>query len=281
MSRIWFITGTSRGLGREWALAALRRGDRVAAAARGDGARDLADEFGDLVLPLDLDVRDRDEVFAAVAYAHERFTRLDVIVNNAGYGLFGMVEEATEPQIRDQIETNLFGTLWVTQAALPILRAQGGGHILNVSSIGGVTAFPTLGIYHASKWAVEGFSQAMAMEVAPFGVHVTLIEPAGYATDWRGSSSVNTTPLPDYERVRSEVAAPIFAALPPRGVPGATGDVILEIVDMAEPPLRAFLGSGPLEIVRRDYEARLRSWDSLQPLAVRAQGLPSPDGAGT
>lgn len=272
MARTWFITGTSRGFGREWAVAALEHGDRVAAAARNDGARDLVDRFGELVLPLDLDVRDHDEVFAAVAYAHQHFGRLDVVVNNAGYGLFGMVEEITERQARDQIETNLFGTLWVIQAALPFLRAQGSGHLINVSSIGGVTTFPTLGLYHASKWAVEGLSQALAAEIAPFGIHVTLIEPAGYATDWRGSSSVQTEHLAEYDAIREAVVAPTFAVLPPPGAPGATGAVILELASMPDPPLRVFLGSGPLEIVRRDYEARLADWDRLQPLAARAQG---------
>lgn len=272
MPRTWFITGTSRGFGREWAVAALRRGDRVAAAARGDGARALAEQFGDAVLPISLDVRDREAVFAAVAQAHRHFGRLDVVVNNAGYGLFGMVEEVTEIEARDQLETNVFGTLWVTQAALPLLRAQDAGHILNVSSIGGVTAFPTLGLYHASKWAVEGMSQALAAEVAPFGIKVTLIEPAGYATDWRGSSSVQATHLPDYDVVRQDVVGPTFAGLPAPGVPGATGDVIMQLVAMPEPPLRLFLGAGPLAIVRRDYESRLAEWERMQPLAERAQG---------
>ena len=136
-----------------------------------------------------MDVTDRDADFAAVKQAHDHFGRLDIVVNNAGYGQFGFVEELSEQDARDQIETNVFGALWVTQAALPYLREQRSGHIIQVSSIGGIMAFPNVGIYHASKWALEGFSQALAQEVAPFGVHVTLIEPGGFDTDWAGSSS--------------------------------------------------------------------------------------------
>ncbi|WP_283606284.1 SDR family NAD(P)-dependent oxidoreductase, partial [Mycolicibacterium poriferae] len=196
--KVWFITGTSRGFGREWAIAALERGDKVAATARDVATLDgLAAEHGDALLPIQLDVTDRDADFAAVKAAHDHFGRLDIVVNNAGYGQFGFVEELSEDEARAQIETNVFGALWITQAALPYLRAQRSGHILQVSSIGGITAFPNVGIYHASKWALEGFSQALAQEVAEFGVHVTLIEPGGFATDWAGPSAKRATPLPD------------------------------------------------------------------------------------
>src|SRR6476646_6702699 len=164
--KTWFITGTSRGFGREWAIAALERGDRVAGTARDPSTLDdLVEEHGDALLALPLDVTDRDAVFETVRRAHDRFGRLDVVVNNAGYGQFGMVEELSEQEARDQIETNLFGAPWVTQAALPFLREQGSGHFLQVSSIGGISAFPGIGMYHASKWALEGFSQALAAEV--------------------------------------------------------------------------------------------------------------------
>src|SRR5579864_4627311 len=154
--RTWFITGTSRGFGREWAAAALERGDRVAATARDPRALDeLVQQYGDALLPMALDVTDRGAVFDTVGRAHEHFGRLDIVVNNAGYGQFGFVEELTERELRDQIETNLFGALWVTQAALPFLRAQGSGHLLQVSSLGGLSAFPSLGIYAASKFALE------------------------------------------------------------------------------------------------------------------------------
>ena len=200
--KTWFLTGTSRGFGREWAVAALERGDRVAATARdASSLDDLVATYGDAILPLTLDVTDRAADFAAVARAHEHFGRLDVVVNNAGYGQFGFTEELSEAELRDQMETNLFGAFWVTQAALPFLRAQGSGHIIQVSSIGGISAFPNIGAYHASKWALEGFSQALAQEVAGFGIHVTLVEPGGFSTDWGGSSARHATPIAGLRRV--------------------------------------------------------------------------------
>ncbi|HEV7655891.1 MAG TPA: SDR family NAD(P)-dependent oxidoreductase, partial [Mycobacteriales bacterium] len=206
MSKVWFITGTSKGFGREWAIAALERGDQVAATARDTNSlQDLVDEYGDAILPIRLDVTDRAADFAAVAQAHERFGRLDVVINNAGYGHFGFVEEITEAEARAQLETNLFGALWVTQAALPYLREQGSGHILQVSSIGGISAFPWVGIYHASKWALEGITQSLAQEVEQWGINVTSIEPGGYATDWSGPSGGFSDRLPAYEEFFAQV----------------------------------------------------------------------------
>jgi len=268
----WFITGTSRGFGREWALAALERGDSVVATARDAASLDaLVAAHGNAVLPISLDVTDRDAVFAAVARAHEHFGRLDVVVNNAGYGQFGMVEELSESESREQIETNLFGALWVTQAALPFLRAQGSGHFLQVSSIGGVSAFPTVGIYHASKWALEGLSQSLAQEVAGFGIKVTLIEPGGYSTDWGGSSAKHATALPAYDKVREQAAnRPSRRGTP--GDPVATRDAVLTLVDSDDPPLRVFFGAAPLDIVTADYESRLETWNQWQSLSVAAHG---------
>jgi NAD(P)-dependent dehydrogenase (short-subunit alcohol dehydrogenase family) len=273
-SKIWFITGASRGFGREWAIAALDRGDRVAATARDTSTLDdLVQRYGDAVLPLQLDVTDRAADFAAVQQAHEHFGRLDVVVNNAGYGHFGFVEELTEQEFRDQMETNVFGAMWVTQAALPILREQGSGHILQVSSIGGISAFPMLGAYHASKWALEGFSQSLAGEVADFGIHVTLIEPGGFATDWSGPSAVRSAEHPAYDGVREKVAEMRKA----RGSGGA-GDpqssalAVLEVVDAEEPPLRAFFGTAPLGIAKADYEGRIANWEKWQHVAELAQG---------
>ncbi len=243
-SKTWFITGTSRGFGRTWAEAALARGDGVAATARDTRMLcELVHRFGDAILPLPLDVTDRSAVFDAVTTAHDRFGRLDVVVNNAGYGLFGAVEETSEDEARAQIETNLFGKIWVTQAALPYLREQRSGHILQVSSMGGLIAFPTLAVYHASKWALEGFSESLAQEVAPFGIKVTLVEPGGYATDWGGRSAVHSRPLPAYEPVRAGAAR--FMGGYPLGDPRATADAILTIVDAAQPPLRVLLGAPP------------------------------------
>jgi NAD(P)-dependent dehydrogenase (short-subunit alcohol dehydrogenase family) len=273
-AKTWFITGASRGFGREWSIAALDRGDSVAATARDTSSLDdLVQRYGDRVLPLALDVTHRDDVFASVANAHQNFGRLDVIVNNAGYGQFGMVEELTEQDARDQMDTNLFGALWVTQAALPFLRAQGSGHILQVSSIGGVSAFPNIGMYHASKWALEGISQALAQEVAGFGIKVTLIEPTGYSTDWAGSSARHTTPLPAYDGVReraAELRRKRLSAKP--GDPAASGAAVLKIVDADEPPLRIFFGDGPLAIATADYESRLATWRQWEPVSIEAHG---------
>src|SRR3569832_1475175 len=199
----WFITGSSKGFGRVWAEAALARGDRVAATARDDGTlADLVGKYGDKVAAMQLGVTDRQAVEAAITEAHRRFGRLDVVINNAGYGHFGAIEEVTEQEARDQIETNVFGALWVTQAVLPVMRAQRSGHIIQISSIGGVNAFASLGLYHASKWALEAFSQALSLEVAEFGIHVTLVEPGGFSTDWAGPSAKVSKPLVVFVSVR-------------------------------------------------------------------------------
>jgi len=272
-SKTWFITGASRGFGREWAIAALERGDSVAATARDTATlKGLVERFGEKFLPLQLDVTDRDADFAAVKQAHEHFGRLDVVVNNAGYGQFGLVEELSEADARDQIETNLFGALWVTQAALPFLRAQGAGHILQVSSIGGISAFPYVGIYHASKWALEGISQSLAQEVAGFGIKVTLIEPGGFSTDWSGSSSRTATPLADYDEFRKEMFEQRKTRNGKPGDPNASTAAVLKIVDAESPPLRVFFGDGPLAIATKDYESRLATWREWEPVSIEAQG---------
>jgi NAD(P)-dependent dehydrogenase (short-subunit alcohol dehydrogenase family) len=183
-----------------------------------------------------------------------------------------MVEELSESDVRDQLETNLFGALWVTQAALPYLREQGSGHILQVSSIGGISAFPLVGAYHASKWALEGLSQALAQEVAPFGIHVTLIEPGGFATDWAGSSSKRSDPLPDYAEVHEAAERARSQRVTKPGDPQASARAVLKIVDAAEPPLRVFFGELPLQLAKADYESRLKTWEEWQPVAVEAQG---------
>jgi NAD(P)-dependent dehydrogenase (short-subunit alcohol dehydrogenase family) len=219
-----------------------------------------------------LDVTDRDADFAAVKLAHDHFGRLDIVVNNAGYGQFGFIEELSEQAARDQIETNVFGALWITQAALPFLRAQRSGHIIQVSSIGGITAFPNVGIYHASKWALEGFSQALAQEVAPFGVHVTLIEPGGFSTDWAGPSAKHATQLPAYKEAHEEAERMRSQRVAKPGDPRASASAVLKIVDAENPPLRVFFGELPLQLAKADYENRLNTWEEWQPVAVEAQG---------
>jgi NAD(P)-dependent dehydrogenase (short-subunit alcohol dehydrogenase family) len=271
--KVWFITGASRGFGREWAIAALERGDKVAATARDTATLDdLVAKYGDALLAIKLDVNDREADFAAVKQAHDHFGRLDVVVNNAGYGQFGFIEELSESEARDQIETNVFGALWVTQAALPFLREQRSGHIIQVSSIGGITAFQNVGIYHASKWALEGFSQALAQEVQSFGIHVTLIEPGVFSTDWAGSSSKRATPLAAYAAVHQDAERARSQRVATPGDPHASAAAVLKIVDAEKPPLRVFFGALPIQLAKADYENRIKTWEEWQPVAELAQG---------
>ncbi|MDQ8045223.1 MAG: SDR family NAD(P)-dependent oxidoreductase, partial [Patulibacter sp.] len=182
------------------------------------------------------------------------------------------IEELSEAEARDQIETNVFGALWVTQAVLPTMREQGSGHILQVSSIGGVNAFPGIGLYHASKWALEGFSTSLAGEVGDFGIKVTLIEPAGYSTDWGGPSSVRSTEIEAYAAVHERINAWRKERGMKAGDPEATSDAIFAVVDADEPPLRLFLGEIGLPMTRAEYEGRIKEWEAWNDVAVAAQG---------
>ncbi|OBG77473.1 MULTISPECIES: SDR family NAD(P)-dependent oxidoreductase [unclassified Mycobacterium] len=265
--KVWFITGVSRGFGRAWAVAALERGDKVAATARDASTlADLQGRFGDAVLPLELDVTDRDADFARFAEAHAHFGRIDVVVNNAGYGQFGFGEELSEREIRDQMETNFFGAIWVTQAALPFLRAQGSGHILQVSSVGGLFAGPNVGIYCASKWALEAFSEALAFEVEPFGVRVTLVEPAFFATDWGSSSAKHAQALPAYAQRHQDADELARGLLGEPADPDITTTALLALVDADPPPVRAIIGSWMVPAVEQIYRDRiggLKEWEHL------------------
>jgi NAD(P)-dependent dehydrogenase (short-subunit alcohol dehydrogenase family) len=270
-SKVWFITGTSKGFGRVWAEAALARGDRVAATARDvKTLQPLVEQYGDLVAAITLDVTDKAAVNAAVAETIKRFGRIDVAVNNAGYGLFGTIEEVSEAEARAQIETNLFGALWVTQAVLPQMRDQRSGHVIQVSSIGGVNAFPTVGLYHASKWGLEGFSQSLAAEVSEFGIKVTIIEPGGFATEWGGPSAQRADPMPAYDGARAAIAQ--FRGRNVPGDPDATGPAILKVVDAENPPLRIFFGSSGLTMTRAEYARRIETWEKWNDVSLEAQG---------
>ncbi|QBD80878.1 SDR family NAD(P)-dependent oxidoreductase [Ktedonosporobacter rubrisoli] len=270
MTKVWFITGASRGLGREWAEAALERGDKVAVTARKIETLDeLVQKFGANVLPLQLDVTNRAQAFNAVEQAAEHFGSLDVVINNAGYGHFGMVEELSEDDVRAQMETNFFGTLWVTQAAQPIMRKQQAGRIIQVTSEGGIRAFPNIGAYHASKWAVEGLSQALAQEVKPFGIHITCLEPGPYSTGWLAVGSRKSKENPDYQVVRDSIEYGWEL-----GTPRASRAGILQIVDADQPPLRIFFGKS-LEPIIAEYKQRLATWDKWLPVSIEAYGASS------
>ena len=271
-NKVWFITGASRGFGRIWAEAALNRGDQVAATARKvEDLAGLKDRFGDAVLPLALDVTDAEQVKQAVQQAHTHFGRLDVVMNNAGYSLVGTVEEASEADVRAQFDTNYFGTLRVIQAALPLLRQQGSGHIVGVSSSLGLVALPLIGFYCTTKWAFEALHESLAQEVKPFGIKVTLVEPGAYATDFGSPASLRISPgMEVYAALRKGVFAHLSTA--ERGDPQATPEALFKMVDAEEPPLRFFLGNTGLPMARATYAKRLATWEAWEAVSNAAQG---------
>jgi NAD(P)-dependent dehydrogenase (short-subunit alcohol dehydrogenase family) len=271
MSKTIFITGASRGFGKIWAEAFLKRGDEVAATARDvESLKDLVAKYGKSILPIQLDVNNREDTFAAIKNAANHFGGIDVLINNAGYGLVGTIEEASEKEARDQIETNVFGLLWATQAVIPVMRKQGSGHIIQVSSVLGITTLPVLGIYNASKFAVEGLSETLAAEVKGFGINVTLIEPNGFATDWFGVSATRSQPMKEYEPVKEAFQAGLSDDI--FGVPEATVDAVLKLVDSPAPPLRLFLGKVALPWVKQVYHDRLATWEEWDGVAAAAHG---------
>lgn len=269
MSKIILITGASRGFGRIWAEALLKRGDKVAATARNiDALTDLVEKYGKNILPVQLDVNNRQDCFTAIDKVYKHFGSIDVLINNAGYGLFGAVEETTEEEARNQMETNFFGTLWTTQAVLPIMRTQNSGHIIQVSSFLGLVTLPVLGLYNASKFAVEGMSETLATEVKGFGIHITLVEPNGYATDWAGASAFQTQTIDAYNPVKKafqETATPDTF-----GTPSATKDAILQLIDTPNPPLRLLLGKIAYPVVKDVYEKRLAEFAEWQEVSNSA-----------
>lgn len=272
--KTWFITGASRGFGRIWAEAALSRGDKVAATARNlSDIADLKERFGDAVLPLALDVTDADQVRRVIAEAHARFGRLDVILNNAGYALVGTVEEASEDDVRALFDTNYFGMLRVIQAALPLLRKQGSGHIIGVSSGLGIGTMPLIGFYCTTKWAVEALHESLAQEVKPFGIKVTILEPGAYATDFGSPASRKVSAGMDaYADLRQRMFAHLSSA--ERGDPEATREAILKLVDTENPPLRLALGSRLLPGARALYADRIATWEAWEAVSNAAQGEP-------
>jgi NAD(P)-dependent dehydrogenase (short-subunit alcohol dehydrogenase family) len=271
-NKVWFITGSSRGFGRVWAEAALKRGDKVAATARQLASiNDLKEKYGANVLTLELDVRNADQVKATVEQAHAYFGRLDVVLNNAGYALVGMIEEVSADDIRAQYETNVLGPVAVIQAALPLLRKQGGGHILGTSSNVGHVTLPVIGYYCSTKWAFEAIHESLAAEVKAFGIKVTIIEPGAYATEFGSQDSLKFAPgLDIYQDFKEQ----FFNSLGEmeKGDPNATPEAIFKVVDAENPPLRINLGSNNLPWVRSTYAERLASWEEWDAVSRAAQG---------
>lgn len=270
--KVWFITGSSRGFGRVWTEAALKRGDKVVATARKvESISALNEEYGKNVLTLELDVTNSEQVKSTVEQAFSHFGQLDVILNNAGYSLVGTIEESGLNDIRAIYETNVLGPVSVIQAALPYLRKQGGGHIVGVSSSLGHFTLPVIGYYCSTKWAFEAIHESLATEVKQFGIKVTIIEPGAYATEFGSQNSAKfTAGMDNYEEIRKQFFAS-FEQLE-FGDPTATPDALFKIIDAQNPPLRFFLGSQNLPIVRAAYSERLALWEEWKAVSDSAQG---------
>ncbi|MEW9310539.1 oxidoreductase [Labrys neptuniae] len=255
---VWFITGASSGLGQALAQAVLARGWRaVLAARRLEALAEPAAAHGERALAVELDVTDPGAVEKAVAAAEARFGRIDVAVNNAGYGYLAAIEEGEDTAIRAQFETNVFGLIGVTKRILPGMRARRSGHIVNISSLGGLVAFAATGYYHATKFAVEALSESLAQEVAPLGIKVTIVEPGAFRTDWAGRSMVEApTVIADYAETagrRREQTRAVSGRQP--GDPARAALAIIKAVEAPEPPLRLLLGAPALRIARQRLEA--------------------------
>ncbi|MDQ1856040.1 SDR family NAD(P)-dependent oxidoreductase [Chryseobacterium sp. WLY505] len=268
MSKTVLITGASKGFGKAWAEAFLAKGYKVAATARNvETLNDLKEKYGDSVLPLTLDVDKREESLSAVQKVHQHFGSIDILINNAGYALTGAVEETNEQEARAQFETNFFGTLWLTQAVLPIMRDQKSGHIIQVSSILGLATLPTMGLYNASKFALEGLSETLATEVKGFGIHVTLVEPNGYASNiWH--TGINTQSNPVYDGVKKAFSESETSF----GDVAATAPALIKLAETENPPLRLLLGKVALPFVKQNYEQRLKVWEEWNDVSVEAHG---------
>lgn len=270
--KVWFISGSSRGFGRIWTEAALQRGDKVAATARKlESIADLKGKYGENVLTLRMDVTQPDQVQSAVKAAHDHFGRLDVVFNNAGYSLVGMIEEASADDIRALYETNVLGPVSVIQAALPLLRKQGKGHIVGTSSGVGHLAYPVIGYYCSSKWAFEAIHESLAAEVKQFGIDVTIIEPGAYATEFGSQDSIKFAQSIDwYNDFKGQFVEGLRKM--EQGDPKATPEAIFEVVDAEQPPLRLFLGSHNLPEIREAYAQRLKTWEEWEAVSNAAQG---------
>jgi NAD(P)-dependent dehydrogenase (short-subunit alcohol dehydrogenase family) len=268
MSRVWLITGSSRGLGRALAEAVLAAGHKLVATARNPAQlADLVERYGDQVSAVALDVTNEPAAARAVVLATEAFGRLDVLVNNAGYGDISPIEDTSLDEFRAQIETNLFGVINVTKAAIPFMREQGAGHILQFSSVGGRIGPVGRAPYAAAKWGVEGFSEVLSKEVGPFGIKVTIVEPGGFRTDFAGSSTAMRAGRPEYDATVGETVRfqRTYNGRQP-GDPAKAAAAVLHIVSLKDPPVRLLLGSDAVRYVEQNDLAKMesdRKWKDL------------------
>ena len=275
MSRTWLITGASRGLGRAFAEAALGAGDAVVATARAPAAlEDLVAAHPGRAFALELDVTDRARALTVADEAAGLLGRLDVVVNCAGYGLHVPVEEATEQEARAQMETNFFGALWVAQAVMPHLRRAGAGHLVQISSAAGGVAFPLVGLYCASKYALEGLTESLALEAAPFAVRVTIVQPSDFRTGFREACHRSIDPGSPYARALPGAVASLAVATSEHeaGDPRRAAEALLELVAMPDPPLRLLLGNVAFDNVTAAHRRQLGEWERYEELARSADG---------
>lgn len=279
-TRVWFITGASSGLGYEFTKKVLESGDKVVGVARNiEKLNELKYQFEGMLLPLSLDVTDRSAVFTTVETAIKHFGRLDIVINNAGNMVMGMIEEFSEDEVRSQMETNFYGAIWICQAAMPYLRTQGSGHIIQISSIGGLITGPMSGIYSASKFALEGFSEALAQEAAHFGVKVSIVEPGGYWTNLYLKMSF-TTQNKEYDSLREKLAQQNSTESVDSD-PKLAAEAIMKLVNSENPPLRLILGSLVYDLAVENAEKRISTWKEWESVSRSAEhGIPAPEGYG-
>jgi NAD(P)-dependent dehydrogenase (short-subunit alcohol dehydrogenase family) len=278
-TQTWFITGSSRGFGRALAVAALEAGDNVVATARTVAqVDDLVRQYGDQVLPVTLDVTDRSAAVRGFEAAVGRFGRIDVVVNNAGYANLSPVETTSEEDFRQQVETNFWGVYNVSTAALPILKAQGGGTVVQFSSVGGrVGGSPGLGAYQAAKFAVDGFTRVLATETAPFGIRCLVVEPSGFATDWAGASMTIPDLPPEYDQTVGEIARLLSGPAVTAGDPKRAGEILVRVVKLESPPSHLLLGSGAVQLAQSYSCSQLEeaaAWEAVSRSADFDQEYP-------
>lgn len=273
MNKVWIITGCSTGFGRELALQTLAKGYRVGVSARNtDDIKDIVEEYPDTAISLKLDVTKPEEIKNSVAQVKEKFGAVDVLVNNAGIGYFGAIEESEDHEVRRMFEINYFGLVNMTNEVLPIMRAQKSGHIINISSIAGLVGFPAVGHYNATKFAVDGMSEALAKETAPLGIKVTIIAPSGFRTDWAGrSANESAKVIEDYKTTAEANKNNIRNASGNQaGDPVRGAAAIINITEVDNPPLRLLIGEASLNNARLKLEAQKKDYDAWAETSVNA-----------
>lgn len=282
MTKVWFITGSSRGLGRSLTESVLRSGDKVVATARNiSQLEELVTEFGAQIYPVALDVTDYEQVYHVVADAVAHFGRIDVLVNNAGFGVIGAAEAYTEEQVRSQLETNLYAPIEITRAVLPYMRKQGGGRILQISSIGGRVGNPGLTMYQAAKFGLGGFTEALAKEVASLGIYVTSVEPGGFRTDWAGASMTYAREIEGYEMVNQRTEYFKSGNFVPVGDPERAAEVMVALAVHPAPPVHLVLGSEAIGILKIADEARKAEMEEWEHVSLSTDHHESEDFLGT